>query len=305
MFDGQGVLTLDGDHLDISFRNDDTWPSMTPAGSIKNYTFGIGDSEAGPLVQLGLVTSLPQEPLDWRHVVDPPHFHGSDQFRVLAAGEWNVGGRPLHAGDFLFQEAGKVYREHPASDDPAWIVLVIGDRRGALPTIMAEGDKDTLIDGGENFRAADADNYAHPAGPKGIADIDTSEGACINGYLKGTLTDHGETAPMHAVFGDAEVGPAVHMARVGPSHTIRPVAVCDTEQFLVVIGGSLTIGTTEYFPGDMRIQRAGKPMPEFVVGTDGCEVALVVADRRHQPVETEIKDLARHEAGYAHRNGTT
>ena len=114
---------------------------MTPAGSIKNYTFGIGDSEAGPLVQLGLVTSLAEEPLDWRHVVDPPHFHGSDQFRVLAGGEWNVGGKPLYTGEFMFQEAGKVYREHPASDDPAWIVLVIGDRRGALPTIMAEADK--------------------------------------------------------------------------------------------------------------------------------------------------------------------
>ena len=30
MFDGQNVLTLDGDHLDISFRSEDTWPVNDP-----------------------------------------------------------------------------------------------------------------------------------------------------------------------------------------------------------------------------------------------------------------------------------
>lgn len=223
MFDGQDVLSLDGDHLDISYRAEGSWPSMTPAGSIKNYTFGIGDPQAGPLVQLGLVTSLPEEPLDWRHVVDPPHFHGSDQFRVLAGGEWNVGGRPLHSGDFMFQEAGKVYREHPASHDPAWIVLVIGDRRGALPTIIAEADN-----------------------------------------------------------------PSVHLIRAGGGETIRRVSVCGTEQFLVVTGGSLTIGSDEYLPGDMRVQRAEEPMPALVAGADGCQLTLVIADRRHQPTEAAV-----------------
>ncbi len=285
MFDGQGVLELEGDHLDLSYRADDTWPSMTPAGSIKNYTFGIGDPQAGPLVQLGLVSSMPEEPLDWRHVVDPPHFHGSDQFRVLAAGEWNVGGRPLHCGDFMFQEAGKVYREHPASDDTAWLVLVIADRRGALPTIMAEADKETLIDGGENFRAAEADTYAHPAGPKGIADIKTTGGAPARGYLQGSTSELTAGEPLHGVFGDAEAGPAVHIANVGPRQTFRPAAVCGTEQFVVVTGGSLSIGEDTYLPGDMRVQRADEVMPALIAGPEGCELTLVIADRRHQPTE--------------------
>ncbi|BBX17045.1 hypothetical protein CRI77_19610 [Mycolicibacterium duvalii] len=288
MFDGQNVLTLEGDHLDISYRAQDTWPAMTPAGSIKNYTFGIGDPQVGPLVQLGLVTSMPEEPLDWRHVVDPPHFHGSDQFRVLAGGEWNVGGRPLHAGDYMFQEAGKVYREHPASDDPAWIVLVIGDRRGALPTIMAEADKETLIDGGDNFRAADAENYAHPAGPKGIADVNTSAGGCSRGYLHGSVAALAADAPLHGTFGDANAGPSVELIHAATDETIRPESVCGTEQFLVVTGGSLTIGSDVYLPGDMRVQRAEEPMPALVAGAEGCQLTLVVADRRHQPVDATI-----------------
>jgi len=286
MFDGQGALALDGDHLDISYRAHDTWPSMTPAGSIKNYTFGIGDPQAGPLVQLGLVTSLPEEPLDWRHVVDPPHFHGSDQFRVLAGGKWNVGGKPLHMGDFMFQESGRVYREHPASADPAWIVLVIGDRRGALPTIMADADKETLIDGGANFRAADAANYAHPAGPKGIPAVETSVGGCARGYLQGSFAELRSGAALDGTFGDRQAGPSIQLIHAIAGETVRPASVCGTEQFLVVTGGSLTIGSDEYLPGDMRVQRADVPMPVLMAGAEGCQLTIVVADRRHQPIET-------------------
>lgn len=288
MFDGQDVLTLEGDHLNISYRAQDTWPSMTPAGSIKNYTFGIGDPQAGPLVQLGLVTSMPEEPLDWRHVVDPPHFHGSDQFRVLAGGEWNVGGRPLHAGDYMFQEAGKVYREHPASADPAWIVLVIGDRRGALPTIMAEADRQTLIDGGDNFRAADAEHYAHPAGPQGMPAVETSAGGCSRGYLQGSVAALAAGTPLRGVFGDAEAGPSVQLIHATADETIRPESVCGTEQFLLVTGGKLTIGSDDYLPGDMRVQRADDPMPALIAGAEGCKLTVVVADRRHQPIEAPV-----------------
>ncbi|MGB8389129.1 hypothetical protein, partial [Mycobacterium sp.] len=262
---------------------DQDWPSMTPAGSIKNYTFGIGDPDAGPLVQLGLVTSLPEEPLDWRHVVDPPHFHGSDQFRVLAGGEWNVGGKPLHTGDYVFQEAGKVYREHPDSADPAWIVLVIGDRRGALPTIISDADRETLIDGGGNFRAAHADGYAHPAGPKGIPAIDTSLGGCSRGYLFGSLRDTDIKTPVTATFGDREAGPSVQMCRAVAGEVIRPASVSGTEQFLVVTLGGVSIGSDTYLAGDMRVQRADEPMAAIVAGVEGAELTIVVADRRYAP----------------------
>lgn len=41
VFDGQDVLSLQGDHLDISYRVEGSWPSMRPAGSIKNYSLAI------------------------------------------------------------------------------------------------------------------------------------------------------------------------------------------------------------------------------------------------------------------------
>lgn len=284
MFDGQGMLDLEGDHLDISFRSDDSWPAMTPAGSIKNYTFGIGDPTADPLVQLGLVTSRAEEPLDWRHVVDPPHFHGTDQFRILVAGTWVVGGRRLRAGDFLFQEAGKVYREHPASEDPAWIVLVIGDRRGALPTIISDADKETVIDGGENFRPADPASYAHPAGPRGVPSINTNRGPCTRGYLHGSVCGLDEATPLTGTFGDSERGPSVELVHAAPGQRIRRESVCGTEQFLVVTRGSANIASATYTPGDMRVQHAGEPMPAIIAGSGGCEITIAVADRRDTPV---------------------
>ena len=56
MFNGYGVLTLDGDHLDISYRRPEEWPNMTPQGSIKSFTFEMGDPETGPVFQLGIIS---------------------------------------------------------------------------------------------------------------------------------------------------------------------------------------------------------------------------------------------------------
>lgn len=202
---------------------------------------------------------------------------------MLAAGTWTVGGKPLRAGDFVLQEAGKVYREHPASEDPAWIVLVIGDRRGALPTIISEADRETLIDGGESFRPADPASYAHPAGPRGVPAISTNRGACSRGYLHGSLSDLDEAKPLTGTFGDSERGPSVELVRAAPGQPIRPASLCGTEQFLVVTRGSANIGSATYAEGDMRIQRAGEPMPAVFAGSGGCEITIVVADRRHTP----------------------
>src|SRR3546814_6907980 len=88
MFEGRGRLALEGDHLDISYRRPDTWPNMTPGGSIKAHTFNLGDPEAGPNIQLGIMSTVDGERLDWPHSIDPPHHHGSDQFRVISQGEW-------------------------------------------------------------------------------------------------------------------------------------------------------------------------------------------------------------------------
>ncbi len=284
MFDGQAVLMLDGDHLDLSFRAEESWPSMTPAGSIRNYTFGIGDQRCGPLVQLGLVTTSDEEPLDWRHVVDPPHFHGSDQFRVLAGGRWSVGPHHLDAGDYLFQESGLVYREHPVGADPAWLVLVIGDRRGLLPTIVRDADRETLIDAGANFRAADSDDYAHPAGPKGVAAVSTSAGPCHRGYLSRREIGDYTGSSLTATFGDVAAGPSVTISTAAAHHQVIAETCCATEQLIVVNSGSAVIDDIEYRVGDIRIQAAGVPMGAIVAGASGGEITVLVGDRRCLPV---------------------
>lgn len=279
MFDGYGALELHDRPLWLSYRDEESWPTMTPGGSIKNFTFGLGDPVTGPIVQLGLVTRQSSEPLDWKHVVDPPHFHGSDQFRVLAGGRWSLAGQPLATGEFAFQEAGRVYREHPDGDDPAWILLIIGDRRGSSPTVVREEDRSTVIDTGNALdRPVDAADYAHPAGPRGLPAVATTGGSMSRGYLRGRIADVAAGA-LSGVLGDARSGPVVHVLHVEP-HAVVPAHVAATEQFLAVISGSCSIDDAEHRGGDMRVQPAGVSMPEVVAGPDGVELTLVVADRR-------------------------
>lgn len=287
MFNGNGVLNLNGDHLDLSYRDPSKWPSFTPGGSIRSITFDFGDPKVGPVVQLGLVSSVPgeSEHLDWAHSIDPPHFHGSDQFRVISGGEWNLTGKSLPAGSYAFQESGLRYQEHPGDAHTAWVMLVIGDKRGARPTLLLKADYETVINtGSANDRPVQKDEeYPHPAGPRGVAAIATTAGCCERGYLRGAFTDIPADKPLSAVFGDAEAGPAVHLLKALPNQTAVPASSYATERLLVVTTGSCRIGDSEYRAGDMRIQRAGDPMPAIVSGAEGLEATLVIADRRAQP----------------------
>jgi hypothetical protein len=176
--------------------------------------------------------------------------------------------------------SGRETGERQCSMDPAWIVLVIGDRRGALPTIMAETDTATLIDGGENFRAADTDA----------------------GLSAGSLTELVEGTTFRGRFGDADVGPLVELVRSASGKTIRPAAVCATEQLLVVTRGRATIGSTTYVEGVMRVQRADEPMPAVVAGPDSRELIIVIADRRHEPIEAKVLGHQRHRPRHVSRD---
>src|SRR5271163_5224893 len=113
MFKGNQGLSLERGPIDISYRDPGAWPDMTPGGTIKALTFDFGDPVAGPSVQLGLIRPMEGETLDWKHGRDPVHHHGSDQFRVISGGEWDLAGRTISAGGYAFQEAGWVYQEHP------------------------------------------------------------------------------------------------------------------------------------------------------------------------------------------------
>ncbi|MFA5494327.1 MAG: hypothetical protein WC247_06085 [Porticoccaceae bacterium] len=288
MFNGYGVLELGSDYLDLSYRRPEEWPLMTPQGSIKSFTFEMGDPESGPVFQLGLISPLESEPLDWPNSIDPPHFHGTDQFRVISGGEWSLANKTMGAGSFAFQESGLRYSEHPGKGGAAWVMLVLGDRRGARPTLVREAHKETLINtgSGNDRPLADDEVYPHPAGPRGIAAIATSEGPCERGYRLGSFAalargvqDH-KPALVSGVLGDRDRGPVALVVKAAPGCRVSAASTCGSERFLVVSGGSCRIGDREYVAGDMRIQGAYREMPEIVSGADGLEATWIIADRR-------------------------
>lgn len=57
---------------------------------------------------------------------------------------------------------------------------------------------------------------------------------------------------------------------------------------MVVTAGSAAIGSDEYVRGDMRVQATDEPMAAIVAGPNGCQLAIIVADRRHQPLAAEM-----------------
>jgi hypothetical protein len=281
---------LDGDHLDLTYRDRDAWPSLTPAGSLKSFAFDIGDPVAGPTVLLGLVTKVEGEDLDWRHSVDPVHHHGTDQFRVIMGGEWMLAGKPMAAGAYGFQEAGWVYQEHPIHGGPVWTLTMMADRRGARATLKLEKDLTTVIEGGELGAAygapVESEPYPHPAGDKGLAAVATTLGPCERGYLSGRLADLGANdtpQAVTAVLGDEKAGPVVHVLKAAPNETVAPACIYPTELVLSVVAGSCRVGATEYQAGDIRVQGADARMDAVVAGPDGVQAVLVVADRRASP----------------------
>lgn len=290
MFKGYAGLGLDGDHLDLTFRDRDSWPNLTPTGSLKSLAFDMGDPVAGPTILLGLMTKVDGEDLDWKHTIDPVHHHGTDQFRVVVGGEWVLAGKPMQAGVYGFQEAGWVYQEHPVHGGPVWTLLMMGDRRGARATLKLKKDLATVIDGGdmgEAFGAPVADApYPHPAGDKGIAAVATTLGPCERGYLSGRLADlgtDGKPAAVTGVLGDETAGPVVHALKAEPNQTVAPACVYPTELVLLVVGGSCRVGASTYQVGDLRVQQADTRLEPIVAGPDGAEVVLIVADRRAAP----------------------
>lgn len=297
MFKGFGGLALEGDHLDLSWRDLKAWPSLTPHGSLRSFAFDVGDPTAGPSIALGLVTTQEVEPLDWKHSIDPVHHHGTDQFRIVVGGDWILAGKLLPTGSFGFQEAGWIYQEHPGSDSPAWTLLVLGDRRGARATLKLKRDAGTILDAGEMNEAfgvpvGDAGAYPHPAGDKGLAAVATTLGPCDRGYLNRRSSDLGTAgapAVVSGLIGDEAAGPLVHVLKAGPLAAVLPPCVYATELVLVVIAGSCRIGATRLEAGDLRVTRADAPLEAISSEADGLELALIVADRRARPIPTTVE----------------
>lgn len=281
MFTGQyGGLALDGDHLDISYRQPETWPSLTPKGSIRSFTFDIGDPDVGPSIQLGLNTPIDDEQLDWKRSIDPVHHHGSDQFRVVSGGAWNLAKRTMTAGSFSFQEAGWVYQEHPEGTTPTWLALLMADRRGSRSTLRFKRDENTIFAAGVEYGQPDTETpYPHPAGNKGLAAIETTAGRCQRGYLYFEPGDIAAGDVITGILGDPEAGPIVHAFKGVAGQKVVPMCSFDTEVVLIVADGTADIGDKTYLEGEIRIQAAQAPFA-VAAGEAGTELIMIVADRR-------------------------
>lgn len=281
MFNGYGALSLESDHLNISFGKPESWSSFTPLGSIKALIFDFGNENMGPVVQLGLMTTVDGEVLDWPHSIDPPHFHGSDQFRVVVDGEWNLAGKKQVAGGYSLQESGRIYREHPGDGGATWLMSVIGDRRGAKAEIIRAEDRETLVQiDSEYFKpTAEDEAYPHPAGSKGIPAIASTNGDCVNGYLRNHVDDLSINTVSSCLFGEKSVGPVAHVMSFTQDLMVMPRSQYATERLFAVTSGTCTIGATEYKKGDIRIQNADAPMEEIISGPNGVQLTMVVADR--------------------------
>lgn len=272
---------MEGDHVNINYRDTESWPTKSPKKSLQTVRMNLGDPEAGPGFTIANIRTLPEEPLNWREEVDPVHFHGTDQFRAVSDGGWSLAGREMKAADFSFQESGWTYQEHPAGENEgAWMMWVMGDRRGKPASVkrkIIETYDTPIYQGGE---------YPHPAGPKGIAAIATTLGPCDRGYLMGSVADldvSEGSAGVSGLCGDEVAGPVIHVFKAAPGQTAIPSFVCNTELLLLVIAGDGKIGDHHYERGEVRVQRAGAPFPAVIAGDAGLQAVLVIADRRHRP----------------------
>lgn len=290
MFKGQlGDLTLVGDHLDISYRDPEIWPTLTPHGSIRSFAFEFGDEQAGPQMQLGLITPMDTEKLDWKHSIDPVHHHGSDQFRVVSGGTWILANKPMPTGAFSYQEAGWVYQEHPdeSAGVPTWTALVMGDRRGMVSTLFFQEDNDTVFQAGDAFGQpiADGSAYPHPAGDKGIAAVITTEGPCKRGYFYVEPDELPVGQSVSGIIGDPKAGPLIHSLKGGKGEMLVPDAKSETEVVIIVAQGECVINGKRYEAGDIRVQAPGHIF-SMSAGPAGVEVVLVVGDRRAPIIPT-------------------
>src|SRR3546814_20307791 len=83
MFQGHAGLSMEGDHLDISYNRPEEWPKLTPSGSIRALIFNVGDAVVGPCFQLRLTPPVEDETRAGRLRIARPHPHARAHLRVI------------------------------------------------------------------------------------------------------------------------------------------------------------------------------------------------------------------------------
>lgn len=294
MFEAQG-LKLESDHLDLSFQNTESWPRVGKNVVAQSLWLSVGDAVSGPGVQLGVSRPEPMTPDRWLGT----HYHGSDQFRVLFAGESLLHGKRMAPGQFAYQEAGKPYREGVAGGNAesgeSWMFLVHGDRRGARATILRDNGTYELDE--SDLREVQLDRPVpladdpywdeFPGGSKGVAGVSTTlserRTATISGSFDNAqdwLTLSPGAKACAGLLGHGTTGPLVLSLHGEANNVVVPASNCAAEVVCAVVRGDAKIGLTHYDKGGIRVQRAGAPMDAVVSGPHGVDLVFLITDRR-------------------------
>jgi hypothetical protein len=123
-------------HVDASFDESDQWQPVGNGGRMAVSLMGVHD--IGPAVVLQRTPP--------GRVATPAATFASDVFRCVISGSYQHAGETVQMGDILVQAEGRPWEEVVAGPEGLDEVVIIGDRRGAVPHVSNAGKEwaDTL-----------------------------------------------------------------------------------------------------------------------------------------------------------------
>ncbi len=116
-------------HIDGSFSEADGWEPVGGSGRMAVSLMGV--HEVGPVV---IVQRTPPG-----QVATPAATFGSDVFRCVIRGSYRRGGDTVEMGDCALQAGGRPWPAVVAGNDGLDEVIIVGDRRGAVPAMSGPG----------------------------------------------------------------------------------------------------------------------------------------------------------------------
>lgn len=287
---GARGFEVPSEQFDMSFRR----PPLTDWDG-RALVFGMADPVSGPFVMLLYDAPSTPEQLAGPPDLSPPHFHPSDNMRVVLKGELIVGKDRYFHGDFRLQRTGRPYgRDGDAPHvEGNWRVIVFADRRGHImrptgrklqeeftgPAAMSRirasfGDLlPEIIASDDNGVEGLVTNIDKPMKPLGNID------SCYDEAATWAALGNGSSYAI-SLMGDHEFGPVLIMQRTPAGAVATPGLTFDTDTFRCVISGSHERSGEPVQMGDSRFQAAGLPWEQVVAGPDGLDELIVVGDRR-------------------------
>ena len=116
-------------HIDASFDETGGWEAVGDGGRMAVSLLGVHD--VGPVVILQ--HTRPGQ------LATPAATFGSDVFRSVIRGSYQQGGQTVQMGDCALRAGGRLWPAVVAGGDGLDEVIIVGDRRGAVPVTTGPG----------------------------------------------------------------------------------------------------------------------------------------------------------------------